>query len=30
MRHPLAEGGSIEFTEPSNHKRFVVVVKQVK
>jgi len=28
MRHTLAEGGSIEFTEPSKHKRFVVVVRK--
>jgi hypothetical protein len=28
MRHTLAEGGSIEFTEPSKHKRFVVVVSK--
>lgn len=28
MRHTLGEGGSIEFTEPSRHKHFEVVVRQ--
>jgi hypothetical protein len=30
MRHTLAEGGSIEFTEPTKHKRFIVVVSKAK
>ena len=28
MRHTIAEGGSINFTEPTQHKRFDVVVRQ--